>query len=355
MTTDAQASCPVTHEPTLSTRENSRGRRHDIDPHDLDMVAFSSDEKTRAREAILAIDTAMRAEYADLKSRLMTNLSPVVIVNNDPTGGEYVLIHNGTQETIQPISQIFEIAKSVAHVPLALFSILAPYLKGSDTTAWEQGITDFASTLREARAGLEDAGLPEDLETSCSKILDDGLAFIDKSLDLGYVSIRSFQAFAGGVYDSIRTNMWHASDAQITGVRTTLNRWKKQVGAAQWKDLYVVVLSIWTTSVLNQNSIIIREFMNPANVDTHLIDIPTAEIPDDYVYVALENLARIVQDNVAAEMIFPTDQKVADALKGTEDLLSDTILQQMHCPYPGVQGAQAERSSAQVGSTTLSV
>ncbi|AMD88206.1 hypothetical protein AXF14_12215 [Actinomyces radicidentis] len=69
--------------------------------------------------------------------------------------------------------------------------------------------------------------------------------------------------------------------------------------------------------------------MGPDRVATHLIDLPCAELPEDYVFVALDNLARIVQDNVAAEMVFPADQEVADALKGTEDLLSDTILEQL--------------------------
>lgn len=42
--------------------------------------------------------------------------------------------------------------------------------------------------------------------------------------------------------------------------------------------------------------------------------------------VGSENLARIVQDNIAAEMVFSTSQNVADALKGKEDLLSKEIL-----------------------------
>ncbi|MET9503620.1 hypothetical protein ABZY42_18155 [Streptomyces sp. NPDC006622] len=46
---------------------------------------------------------------------------------------------------------------------------------------------------------------------------------------------------------------------------------------------------------------------------THLIDLPTVEVPRDPVFVALDNLARIVQDNVSAEMVVPTDPVIADA------------------------------------------
>jgi hypothetical protein len=43
---------------------------------------------------------------------------------------------------------------------------------------------------------------------------------------------------------------------------------------------------------------------------------------------ALDNLARIVQDNIAAQMVFSSGQDVADALKSKEDLLSTEILAQ---------------------------
>lgn len=67
--------------------------------------------------------------------------------------------------------------------------------------------------------------------------------------------------------------------------------------------------------------------MEPDRVDTHLIDIICDQLPVvDPIGVGAENLARIVQDNIAAEMIFPTSQTTADALKGKEDLLSQEIL-----------------------------
>lgn len=54
---------------------------------------------------------------------------------------------------------------------------------------------------------------------------------------------------------------------------------------------------------------------------------------------ALDNLARIVQDNIAEQMVFlfSSGQDVADALKGKEDQLSKEILAQLgrQVPRPG--------------------
>ncbi|TNV16062.1 hypothetical protein FIC94_11575 [Ochrobactrum teleogrylli] len=290
------------------------------------MTEFWSSERVRGRNAIIQIDTDMQHNYAALKAELINHLSPVIIVNNDAKGGEYTLIFNGKRETLHPIAVTFELAKSVAHVPLGIFTLIAPYLNGSDTTDWVAKLSEFSRTLQTAKRQLRSADIPDELEISSRKIIKAGVGYIDKTIESGQISIKEFKKFTASIHDNISTNMRFAADAQIKGVSQTLERWKKEIGDRHWKNLYVVVLSIWTTSVLNQNSIIIRDFMNPKQVDTHLIDLPTAQTPDDYIYVALDNLARIVQDNVAAELVFPTDEDLADALKGTQDLLSEMIL-----------------------------
>jgi|GEM_PF-6097646 len=293
------------------------------------MTAYWSSERARGRNAIIQIDTDMQNNYDALKAELIKHLSPVIIVNNDAKGGEYTLIFNGKKETLHPIPVTFELAKSIAHIPLGIFAIIAPYLKGSETKDWIAKLEDFSETLRSAKRHLRDADIPDELEDVGRKILKAGIRYVERTIGSGKISITDFEKFSASVHDDISTTMWFAANAQITGVGNLLERWKKEVGDAHWKNLYVVVLSIWTTSVLNQNSIIIRDHMDPKRVDTHLIDVPTAQTPDDYIYVALDNLARIVQDNVAAKMIFPTDKDLSNALKGTQDLLSEMILEML--------------------------
>lgn len=322
----------------------------DIDPHDLDMVAYWSEPTRRARNAILTVNADMRRNYAALKAELIKNLSPVIVVQNDAKGGKYTLIHKGEQESLHPVGEMFELAKSIAHVPLGTFSIIAPYLKGSETTAWVRPLQDFARDLSTARDQLATADIPKDLQDSSRGILDGALHFIEDSVKNGSFSIDTFAEFTGSVYGDIRTNMYHAAKAQIAGVKKLMTRWRAKVGEEAWKGLYTVVLSIWTTSVLNQNSIIIKQFMDQENVETHLIDLPTAELPADPIFTALDNLARIVQDNVAAEMVFSVDQEVADALKGEEDLLSDEIQKQLACPFQNKPAAQ--KAAHVTGQTT---
>ncbi|MFE6172889.1 hypothetical protein [Streptomyces sp. NPDC056464] len=311
--------------------------------------------QTAARDSIRAVNAAMRTNYAALKADLVKNLGPVIVVQNDAKGGTFTLVHEGKRYVEHPVAEEFELAKSIAHVPLGIYSTLAEYLsdkvpnvgnadridahdldmvamKGPGTDAWTTPLQAFADTLTTAKNNLPAARLPQKLQNSCAKILDEALTFIADSIRARAFDIASFQSFAARVYPAIRVNMTYAAEAQISGVQGLCRKWRTQIGEAAWADLYTVVLSIWTTSVLNQAEIIIKPMMNQKKVDTHLIDIPTAQLPSDPIGVALDNLARIVQDNIAAELVFVSDVKVADALKGKEDLLSDEILKQLGTP-----------------------
>ncbi|SDP13472.1 hypothetical protein SAMN04487981_11731 [Streptomyces sp. cf386] len=318
--------------------------------------------RTAARDTIRAVNAAMRTNYAALKADLVKNLGPVIVVQNDAKGGTFTLVHEGKRFVEHPVAEEFELAKSIAHVPLGIFSTVAEYLsdkvpgvpnadridahdldmvamKGPGTDAWTTPLQAFADKLTTAKNNLTAAKLPQALHNSCAKILDEALTFIADAIRTRAFDIASFQVFAGRVYPAIRVNMQYAAEAQISGVQGLCREWRAQIGEAAWADLYTVVLSIWTTSVLNQAEIIIKPMMNQKKVDTHLIDIPTAQLPSDPIGVALDNLARIVQDNIAAELVFVSDTKVADALKGKEDLLSDEILKQLGTPAsPGATG-----------------
>lgn len=304
-----------------------------IDPHDLDMIAFNSNKKTRARNAVIAVDTAMQKNYSILKSELIGHLSPVIVVQNDGQGGTFTLVYEGTQETVQPVPQLFQLVKSVSHTPLGIYVIIAPYLKQSHVKDWIQPLETFKSTLKEALENLPDAELPEHALQSCTKVLEGGIKFIKDSIKADRFSIESFQAFTASVQGDIQTNMSYAAKAQVDGVEALLERWRKKLGPEQWKKTYAIVLAIWTTEYLNQNWLILNHMMDPKKVDSHLITIGIASFDENTVAVALDNLARIVQDNVAAAMVFPQDLVLADSLKGPQDLLSTAIEQIIGCPH----------------------
>ncbi|MGW2601548.1 hypothetical protein [Streptomyces klenkii] len=311
-----------------------------------------------ARAAVIQIDTDMQRYYDLLRASVARHLGPVIVVNNDAKGGEYFLVDRGrTVERSHPVGQVFELAKSVAHTPLGIYSVVAPYLSptvppvgnadridphdleqvahiGPSSTAWIDPLRKFAATLETARQNLPGANMPAALEDAGRSILDGGLDFITDAVASRSFDMQGFQDFSSAVYGHVRMTMYWASKAQIEGVHALLKRWRAQLGEPAWSELYVLIFELWTTAALNQNAVIIKPCMDQKRADSHLINQMIAQFPSDPVATALDDLARIVQDNIAAEMVFPTAPDVATALAGEEDLLAQEILKQLKdCPF----------------------
>lgn len=308
-----------------------------IDAHDLEMVTAGTTPRDLAREAIYAVDATMRDHYFKSRTRLMANLKPVIVVQYSFGGGTYTLINDGVRETVSPVGPNFELCKSIAHIPLGIYSMLAPYLNGARPVGWQMGILNFRNVITNALNHLEAAELPPEAVRSCRTIIDGSAGFLDGAISGQAFSIESFERFTSQIQDAIQTNMRFAVQAQLDSVLPLLRRWRAQLGPAKWKQLYAVVMAIWTTEVRNQNWLLVRSMMDPETVDSHLITIATATPEENTVPVALENLARIVQDNIAASMVFsaPTqfDLDHATALVGPDDLLAGTIEEMLKgCP-----------------------
>jgi hypothetical protein len=306
---------------------------YEIDPHDLDLVSVASSPLIRAHERIFDIDTAMRRHYDALKARISVSLSPVLVVEPDLGGGSYTLIRQGRQTSIHPVAPLFQLLKSICHLPLGIYSILAPYLRDARTADWTADLAAFRDVATAALASLHESGLPPEAETASRDILSKGIAFMDGCVGQADFTMADFEAFSTTLHESILTNMDFAAGALVDGVETLLAEWREDMGEEDWSNLYAVILVIWTTEAQNQHYEILRRLMDQEKVEERLLVIGVGEQEPDMLGVALDNLARIVQDNVAAGLILPTDEELAKTLAGTKDLLADAVDKKMRsCP-----------------------
>jgi hypothetical protein len=299
-----------------------------IDPHDLNVVAMKASIRTRATQSLFAIDDLMRTNYDALKAMVADSVRPVIVVQNDLQGGTYTLLEQDRRTTIQPVPPVFQMVKSVSHAPLAIYSIVAPYLNSDPTEVWKPTAKEFQSVLYNAESLIEYAGLPDPALTSCRNIIKNSVKFIDSIISKKRVTVEDFKRYTGPLEDAITTNLAIAGEVQVKSIRSLLHRWREDLGSA-WKELYAVVLVIWTTEVNNQHYLILRTEMDKTQIEDHLIVLGTASMPDDTVEIAMDNLGQIVQDNIAAALVFSNpdklDAELGTSLKGPEDLLSWAI------------------------------
>jgi hypothetical protein len=307
------------------TKEHEKKDDLGIDPHDLSVVAMKASLRARAMQSLFAIDDAMRMNYDALKALVANSVRPVIVVQNDLQGGTYTLLEHDRRTTVQPVPPVFQMVKSVSHAPLGIYSIIAPYLGADPTDAWRRPAEDFAVLLSNAERLVAYADLPADAQKACEAIITSSLKFIASIVKKETVTVDDFKDYTGPLEKAIAENLTIAGDLQVKSIRGLLERWKERLKGA-WKDLYAVVLVIWTTELNNQHYLILKSEMDPSRVDDHLIVLGTATLTDDTVDVALENLGQIVQDNIAAALVFSNpdelDTDLGISLKGPEDLLS---------------------------------
>jgi hypothetical protein len=321
-----------------------------IDPHDLYVVAMKASVRARAVQSLFAIDDAMRANYDELKALVANSVRPVIVVQNDLQGGTYTLLDHDSRSTIQPVPAAFQMVKSVSHTPLGVYSIIAPYLGADPTDLWKRQIEDFAGLLSNAKRLVSYAGLPKDACQACDKIITESLGFIGSIVEKQKVTVEDFKRYTEPLEEAIAENLLLAGKLQVESVGHLLHEWKEKLGRA-WTDVYAVVLVIWTTEVNNQHYLILRSEMDPKRVEDHLIVLGTTTPADDTVDVALENLGQIVQDNIAAALVFSNpddlDTELGMSLKGPEDLLSWAVKKALKRKQKAYTGApQYQRHSS---------
>jgi hypothetical protein len=310
-----------------------------IDPHDLHVVAMKASVRARAMQSLFAIDDAMRTNYDALKALVANSVRPVIVVQNDLQGGTYTLLESDRRTTVQPVPPVFQMVKSVSHAPLGLYSIIAPYLGADRTDVWRRPAEDFAVLLSNAERLVAYAGLPANARRACETIIVSSLKFIASIVAKEKVTVEDFKDYTGPLESAIAKNLTIAGELQVKSIRALLERWKDRL-KGDWKDLYAVVLVIWTTEVNNQHYLILKSEMDSSRVEDHLIVLGTATMVDDTVDVALENLGQIVQDNIAAALVFSSpdelDTDLGTSLKGPEDLLAWAVkkaLKRKHQTY----------------------
>jgi hypothetical protein len=78
------------------------------------------------------------------------------------------------------------------------------------------------------------------------------------------------------------------------------------LGQDAWRDLYVVIPTVWAVEVENPRKEMFKQLMDPERVDTHLI---TSEYPRNHSD-ARTLLGRVVGDRAIGRFVFGVDSLV---------------------------------------------
>lgn len=254
-----------------------------------------------ASARVLALDTLMRARYDEVLRAVGRAQSPVILTAFNETGGAFTLLHEGREETVRPVPPRYAHLKSVSHMPLAIYSVLAPHFgepRASDR--WRSPLGEVADRLRSAHDALPRLGLPEADEGRCRRVLAAALAFCTDSLRDGGFTVESYRAFARSVREDVERNIHEAAALQVRSFLPVLKRWQGEVGEEAWSRLYALVSTAWAMRRYNVHQQILASVMGEAAIDRRLFLAEGVEGRD----ALLDLLGRIVLDRGVSGLFF---------------------------------------------------
>ena len=259
----------------------------------------------------------------------------------------------------------YEIYKSCAHIFMGLSVEIGPFLDneslicqcqprrksvGSTTTdlPWRSSLTQYVQQLRIFRQALTNAvevGMTSaDVDnlsveekkdegnnrqndssdnttttslSSCSRLppqlmldtmndmLTSVIDYCNSSLSTGVLDIQQWQQLNQINFPRIKQCMKAATQAQADACVKQLVDWREMMGPSEWRELYVVIPTVWAVNAENPRKAMVQQLMDEDRVNTHII---TTEYPRNQAE-ARTLLGRVVGDRGIGRFVFGDDTK----------------------------------------------
>lgn len=288
------------------------------------IVGHRGNRREQARTNIIAHDDFMKQAYEAARDQIAVKLSPVIVVQFNESGGIWTLIHNDKRETVELRPPYYEEVKSICHSPLAIFSVLGPYVQAPETAGWRPEIEKYRELVHKVLGTYKDAGIPEEAAGNIAAICNEATQFVDQILADGTFSLDGFRAFTERALPFIVKLMVLAGKAQAKGAFDLLDRWKGQLGD-EWAELTGIVMAPYTLSVDNAAAECLQAKMDPRFVEDRLV-VLQGDFGNE-VDPALQVVGHLYFDRLVSRLVFGQDTKehreMTRALSSEKDLVGD--------------------------------
>jgi len=330
--------CPLSKE--KATDMHKRDYSNDIlkisPDHLIDVMAHRRDTERDMTLALRELNSHSRSYYAHYIESVGRNIYPVIVasdydISQGPgTGNTFTLfLEEGRELKTTPcLNSHYESYKSVCHIFIGLSAILAPHLKNPKSKNWLKPLSDFKSKIERARDSVEAS--PGSPTSSTIKVglalINNVLEFASKLLDKKDFTFDEWRQFNAKNVDGIQKLMTEATRIQAELNLTAMLEWKSMMGAKLWRDLYVVIPTIWPVSAHNPRFELFRNIMDEDKVSTNII---MSEFPKN-ISECRTMLGRVVGDRGMARFVFGFESEKAKinavALSTEVDFLSDDFI-----------------------------
>ena len=294
----------------------------------LEPVAHAGDKTQGYFTSLRDVHLLMRKNYLENIYQVGRNIFPLIIASdNEPgfegVGASYTLyLEDGTSERIVPVSREYEMHKCLSHIPLGIFAIIAPYFNNPQSQEWINPLQRFQSMVEAAQQALNNASLDTKTINHNKAMLTLAAEYLSACLAKKNANHNDFIIFSEQIFPFIEESTFNAARLQVQDTIPELLKWKQKLGK-KWRDLYVVIPTVWPVSGRNPRQQIFEKIMDQERIKTHIIMLEGVKNKDE----ALTSLGRIVADRTVARLVFgtrtATSRSMVCALSTPRDIVSD--------------------------------
>lgn len=212
---------------------------------------------------------------------------------------------------------------------VGLASILGPYLRAPRAAGWRAPLSSFLGKVLDAEAEAAEAGddpahggLDAAMRAHALKMLGAVRRFCEGRLAARECTVEQLTAFTGAMLPDLQTAIINAARLQAHAALPELRKWKEELGPSLWRELHVLIPTVWPVSEINPRQQVLAQLMDPDRVRTHIIKAEGAHSIEE----ARTTLGRVVGDRTLAALVFsdatPDERGMVCALSTPRDFLS---------------------------------
>jgi len=301
--------------------------------HLIGAIAHRKDKRREGNLACRDLNILSRANYAIFIEKVGTNIYPLIIAtdheeNYAGVGSTFTLfLEDGREFKMTPsMWSNYEIYKSISHSMLGLSVIIGPFLMNPSSTAWHQPLSNYLTQLQSTKLAIE-SSTDETLDKqTVLPILESVIQFCQQSLNIKTFLFDEWRVLNEQNFCGLKHSMELATEIQAECCIEELLKWKAMLGAQLWREMYVVIPTVWPVATNNPRLEIFRNLLDRDRISTHII---MSEYPRSTKEIRTL-LGRVVGDRAIGRFVFGDQtheqkMKVVGLSTGVDAVTDDSI------------------------------
>lgn len=187
--------------------------------------------------ALERLNGKFRELFAESLSHELRKTTPIILVRGD----NLVLMANGERRMGTIVHSNYHDLKTIAHVPLTIFSVLNASCEQQLSDRQLQQLDELRQLVETTKACLADCfSDPQTLQRQTT-LLTESRSFLGKVTQDRICTTHGLMEFVRGLRQDIVLNVRDAARLRIDNYHSQLLRWRKEFSSDEWGNVFAII------------------------------------------------------------------------------------------------------------------